>query len=74
MSAVNGAGEDKIMSSYKELHKRAERLGLSLWQNGGYYYLSGFIRGKHRQGSFDTLRSVEAQLSDEARYQKAMRM
>lgn len=60
------------MSSYSDLQKRAERLGLNLWMNGGYYYLSGFIRGKHRQGSFDTLKEVEAQLSDEARYQKSL--
>lgn len=58
------------MSSYKELQKRTEKLGLNLWQNGGYYYLSGFIRGKYRQGIFDTLKEVEAQLSDEARYQR----
>lgn len=59
------------MTSYKELRKRATKLGLNLWENGGYYYLSGVIRGHHRQGIFDTLKQVEAQLSDESRYQKA---
>ena len=58
------------MASLKELRKRAEGLGLNLAYVGGYYYLSGFIRGKHRQGIFNTLKEVSVQLRDEAKYQK----
>lgn len=57
-----------ITKKFRELQKRARKKGLSLWENGGYYYLSGFIRGKHRQGIFSSLKGIETQLSEEKHY------
>ncbi len=51
------------MTSYKSLRKKALQFGLNLWQNGGYYYMSGMVSDRHTQGIFTNLRQVEAELS-----------
>jgi len=55
---------------FKELKERAKKLGLNLWEHGGYYYLSGFIRGGHRQGIFTDLHYVEKQIRLEEKLKK----
>ncbi len=58
------------MVSFKQLQKKAKQYSLNLWQNGGYYYLSGLVHGKHTQGIFTTLKSVEKELSDGWKFDK----
>jgi len=53
---------------FKKLQEKAKKLGLNLGSSGGYYLLSGYIRGKHRQGRFTNLHSVKRQLEDESKF------
>lgn len=58
------------MRGIEELKKRAKKLDLNLWEHRGYYYLSGFIRGGHRQGIFSDLDSIEKQIKLEEKLKK----
>jgi len=53
-----------------KLQARAKEIGMNVWEHGGYYYMSGFIRGKHRQGTFTTLEQIIQQLVYEERWTK----
>jgi len=50
------------MTSFKELQKRAKKLGLNLWESSGYYHLS-ILGNTHAYAMFPNLRSVERHLS-----------
>ena len=53
--------------NYKQLHRKAEKLGISLSRSGGYYYMSSSYYGKRRQGIFQSLNAVKLQLDEEER-------
>jgi hypothetical protein len=57
----------KTSKTLKTLKTRAKKLGFSLWEHGGYYYMSGRVKGKHAQGIFSNLRNVSAELAAQRR-------
>ena len=52
----------------KEIQKRAKNINADVWESGGYYYLSGFLRGQQRQGIFSNLEQINRQLVFEEKY------
>lgn len=57
-----------MAKTFREMKKEAKSLGLNLWEQGGYYLMSGFIRGRHRQGEFSSRRTVALQLAFERKH------
>jgi len=59
------------MTTFAELKAKAKSLGMHLWEQGGYYRMSGFVRGRHRQGEFSSRKSVALQLAFEEKHRRA---
>jgi len=58
------------MATLKQLKKKAQSFGLTLWEVGGHYRLSGIVRGKHTQGEFTNLKQVAMELADGWKFDK----
>lgn len=43
----------------------AKSLGLTYWSHGGYFYLSGLINGKHKQGIFESKKSIQNEIKEQ---------